>query len=451
MAGEVASIGRPAPGGPANRLMEIAGPCLFMATFLFFWITVSPFVDLTGEAVLDPSAGNSNRLNQIVSLLLFAATLAYGLAHPMRHVILQPRLLLGLLFSWFLAVSLIGAHPMFGIKAVVLAVIVTINASIYLLLPSSERQFARLLGIGTLMALALSYYGIVFKPALAIHQASELREPMNAGLWRGHFPHKNSAAAAMVVASFFGLFVWRAWSRLAGAAIVGLSVLFLLHTGGKTSSAMLPATLLVAWAFERFRFLRIPIVVGGLALFNFVAVGSAAFRPLGELVESLGIDATFTNRADIWRFAFSQLVERPLTGYGVKAFWQTSALVHGGGTIETWAVAAANGHNSYLDIALMTGIPGLALTLVWLVGLPLRHIARLPAEAQRSPLTRLYVRIWLYALFNACLESLFFEGGNMLWFTMLVAIYGFSLQGSAILATASPLRADTMVSHAQPA
>ena len=43
----------------------------------------------------------------------------------------------------------------------------------------------------------------------------------------------------------------------------------------------------MAFAFERFRFLRIPIVVGGLALFNFLAIGSAAFRPLGEFVAGL--------------------------------------------------------------------------------------------------------------------------------------------------------------------
>ncbi len=49
------------------------GTALFIAIFLFFWISINPFVDLTGEAVLDPSAGNSNRLNQIISLLLSPA------------------------------------------------------------------------------------------------------------------------------------------------------------------------------------------------------------------------------------------------------------------------------------------------------------------------------------------------------------------------------------------
>ncbi|SDA98969.1 O-antigen ligase [Sinorhizobium sp. NFACC03] len=421
---------------PADLIRVRVGTMLFMATFLFFWITTTPFIDLTGAAVLDPSAGNSNRLNQIVSLALFAGMFAYGLAHPMRGTILQPRPLLVVLYIWFMFVSAISAYPMFGIKGTVLAVMVTINASIYLLLPASERHFAKMLGIGTLFMLAVAYYGILFKPTLAIHQASELREPMNAGLWRGHFPHKNSAAAAMVIAAFFGLFVMNVWSRLAGLVIVVLSFNFLLHTGGKTSTAMLPAIVLLAWVFERFRFLRIPIVIGGVGLFNLFAVGSAVFKPLSDFVTELGIDATFTNRADIWRFAFTALAEQPITGYGFKAFWQTSELVNSGGSIETWAVAAANGHNSYLDIALTTGFPGLLLTVIWLLVLPLRNIARLAPAVEHSHLTRLYIRVWLYTIFNAGLESLFFEGGNLLWFTFLFSLYGLHLQSRAVLSVA---------------
>ncbi|MCK3778688.1 O-antigen ligase family protein [Ensifer sesbaniae] len=421
---------------PADLLRARIGTVLFMATFLFFWISTTPFIDLTGAGVLDPSAGNSNRLNQIVSLSLFAGMFAYGLAHPLRGIILQPRPLLAVLYCWFLFVSAISAYPMFGIKGTVLAVMVTINASVYLLLPASERHFAKMLGIGTLFMLAVAYYGILFKPTLAIHQASELREPMNAGLWRGHFPHKNSAAAAMVIAAFFGLFVMNVWSRLAGLAIVALSFNFLLHTGGKTSTAMLPAIVLLAWIFERFRFLRIPIVIGGVGLFNLFAVGSAVFKPLSDFVTELGIDATFTNRADIWRFAFTALAEQPITGYGFKGFWQTSELVNSGGSIETWAVAAANGHNSYLDIALTTGFPGLLLTVIWLLVLPLRNIARLAPAEEHSHLTRLYIRVWLYTIFNAGLESLFFEGGNLLWFTFLFSLYGLHLQSRAVLSVA---------------
>ncbi len=409
------------------------GSFLFMAMSLFLWISISPYSDLTGEAFLDPSAGNSNRLNQIVTLTLTAGFLGYGIMHPMRSAVLQPRALLSVSFLWFLVASLLSAHPMLGIKDVVLAILTMVNAGVYLLLPASERHFARMLAIAMLVMLGFAYFGIVFRPTLSIHQASELREPMNAGFWRGHFPHKNSAAAAMALATFFGLYIMRAWSRAAGLAIVALALLFLANTGGKTSSAMVPLILVLTFCFEKMRWLRAAIVVGGVAAFNLFSVGAAVWPSLGKLISSLGIDATFTNRADIWQFAFKAFSERPLTGYGPRAFWQTEELVHGGNTLETWAATAQSGHNSFLDIALAAGLPGLALTLCLVLLYPLRAVARLPAEDEHSPLTRLFVRMWLYALFNAGLESFFFAGGNIVWFMLIVALTGLRLQTHAVL------------------
>lgn len=426
-----------------------AGTFLFLGVFLFSWITLSPFVDLSGAVVLDQSARASSALNQLVSLGLFACMLGFGLLHPMRRIILQPRVLLGLIFAWLGFVSIIvSAYPFQGIKGMVLAVIAVVNASIFLLLPRSERHFAKLLGIGCLIVLSVAYYGILFKPALSIHRASEVLEQTNAGLWRGHFRHKNDAAVAMVVMALFGLFVMNVWSRLAGAVIVCLAFVFLVNTGGKTSTAMLPAVLVVAWLFEKVRVLRLPIVFGGVALFNLFAIGSAVIRPLGEFVTELGIDATFTNRADVWRLAFTAIAEQPLTGYGLKGFWQTSQLVNGGGSVETWAVAAAHAHNSYLEVILMMGVPGLVLTLAWLFVVPLYHIFRLDPANEHSHLTRLFIRIWLYVIFHACLESLFFEGANPLWLTFLIAIYGLSLQTSAVLRPAPHPKPQGIVAHA---
>ena len=57
---------------------------LFVALSLFYWISLSPFVDLTGDSVFDPSAGASNRLNQIVTLGLFAGILLHGYRHDLR-------------------------------------------------------------------------------------------------------------------------------------------------------------------------------------------------------------------------------------------------------------------------------------------------------------------------------------------------------------------------------
>lgn len=53
------------------------------------------------------------------------------------------------------------------------------------------------------------------------------------------------------------------------------------------------------------------------------------------------------------------------------------------------------------------------LTAIWLLVLPLCNIARLAPAEEHSHLTRLYIRVWLYTIFNAGLESLFFEGATL--------------------------------------
>jgi len=433
---------------PTTSVAGGVGALLFVAIFLFFWITTTPYVDLTGAASVDPSAGNSNVVNQLVTLVLSAGLIAFGLSSPLRRTIMQPRGLLVLLFAWFILVSALSAHPDIALKRIVLAILVCVNASVFLLLPQSDRHFGKLLGLATLIMLGFAYFGVIALPTRAIHQASEIREPMNAGFWRGQFPHKNVAAAVMVMAVFFGLFVHSAGQRLAGIAIIVLSVVFLLHTGGKTSTAALPGVLILAWIFERWKRTRALIGIAGIALFNILAVGSAVFEPIRSLITAAGIDATFTNRTDIWRFAFSAIAQKPFTGYGFQSFWQTEELVYSGGNVETWAVAAYNGHNGYLDTLLTTGIPGLVLTLIWLLFLPLRDIGRADKAANNPALTRLFVRVWLYGIYTACVESMFFQSGSPLWFAFLFAVFGLRLQANASIVSPTPSQGRLTVAHA---
>jgi O-antigen ligase len=262
-------------------------------------------------------------------------------------------------------------------------------------------------------------------------------EPELAGLWRGFFGHKNVAAPAMVFTAFAGIYVMARWSRIVGLAMIALALYFLFRTGGKTSLAMVPAVLVVAWAFERWRGLRYPIAIGGLGLFNLFALGSAVWPAVQDFVGSLGIDASFTERVDIWRFALSHIGDHLLLGYGFQSFWQTGSLVYGGGLLETWAVTAANSHNGYLEAVINGGIPGLILVVMWIVVRPVGDLARAQETDNDPLLTRLFLRIWLYGIFAASLESSFFVNSGPVWFTVLVGMFGLHYQGRGRLAEAS--------------
>jgi O-antigen ligase len=408
----------------------ILGPPLFMAILLFYLVTLTPFIDLSTANATDPATEKSNAFNQIVFLALTAGLWLTVFTSPVRYLAVRPRRPLLATLLWFAIVSVISAHPDLALKRVVLAALTIVNAGIFLLLPRSERQFAGMLALCCLGTLALAYLGVALWPQLAIHQASEIREPMNAGLWRGHFAHKNVAAAAMVVMSFSGLYLYGTGRRLVGGVITLLSVAFLTQTGGKSASMALPAILVVAWIFERWRAIRFPMVFLGLAAFNTITIGSSISPAMRSLVASLGFDPTFTNRIDIWRTGIAAVADKPLTGYGFQLFWQTDEMVYKTGA-ENWASAAFNGHNAYLDAAITTGIPGLILTLALLVWMPMRNVARAEARDNDPALTRLFIRIWLYGVFVACVESLFFQSGSLIWFLFVVSVFGLRLQASA--------------------
>src|SRR5690606_32384489 len=211
---------------------------LFFAVMAYYWITLVPFQDLSLASNLDPWAGNSNLVNQVVAIALFGALATFALVHPLRREIGQPRLLLLLLLGWFAVTALLSDDPSTALRRVVMAAMIIVSAPIFLLLPRNEQHFARLIGTALAALLGLAYFGVVFLPQLSIHQATDVVEPLLAGDWRGFFSHKNITAPAMAFTIFGGLFVWTRWSKFLGGALVVGALVFLFNTGGKTSLGM---------------------------------------------------------------------------------------------------------------------------------------------------------------------------------------------------------------------
>jgi O-antigen ligase len=424
----------------ASGAAALGRALLFFVIIAYYWVSLAPFQDLSLASSADPWAGNSNLVNQAVAMVLFAVLLVFALNHPLRREIAQPRLLLIGLLGWFVVTSMLADDPSTALRRVVMAAMIVVSASIVLLLPRNAEHFAKLFGTALAALLALAYFGVIFLPNLSIHQASDVVEPLLAGDWRGYISHKNVTAPAMAFTMFGGMFVWARWSKLMGAVLVLGAFVFLYNTGGKTSLGMVPLILVASWAFERWRPLRMPLALGGVVLVNLVTVGSSVWEPMAKFVSSLGIDASFTERVDIWSLAFSAIAERPLTGYGISGFWQTSSLVYGGGQLETWAVNAANAHNAYLETAMAAGIPGLILVVFWLIIGPVRDANRASASDNDPILTRLFTRIWLYGLYASCVESFFFANSGPIWITILIGVFGLRYQHrSQLVPVAAPV------------
>jgi O-antigen ligase len=393
---------------------SVIGSILFIALFLFVAISLNPFYDLTVMSSAAIETDNSNRLNQILFILLPLGAFGCGLATSMRGTFLQPRLLLFVLFLWLVFISLMSNHMFNSLKALFVTSLIVLGANAAVLLPRSETHFAKLLAICALACIGLSYYGVKFMPFYSIHSAADVTETIHAGLWRGYFPHKNNAAAAMVLFAFCGIFIMRTWSKIVG---------------------MLPAILLLAWIFENFPFLRMPLSFLGVATLNLIAVGAALSPGFAQFVTDLGVDATFTGRSDIWKLASSAISEFPMTGFGLKSFWRTTEMVYGGEGLETWAIQASHAHNSYVELMLIGGLPALILSLLWFFAVPLRSFAKMKAEGRKlTHAGRLFLRIWLYMIFTVSLESLFFEssaGYIIGWFLFCMALFGIRYEAYA--------------------
>ncbi|MDA4805321.1 hypothetical protein NY486_05360, partial [Enterobacter hormaechei] len=80
--------------------------------------------------------------------------------------------------------------------------------------------------------------------------------------------------------------------------------------------------------------------------------------------------------------------------------------------------------------------------------LPLRDIGRADKAANNPALTRLFVRVWLYGIYTACVESMFFQSGSPLWFAFLFAVFGLRLQANASIVSPTPSQDRLTVAHA---
>lgn len=415
-----------ATGRPALA-SALRGP-VYVGILLLAWISTAPF---KGSYAVDP-AESSNLANQIAfsltAVLALAVAAASGAGRPARAY-LRPSWLLFL--GWMGFGVLTSLNPDISMRALRFSLVVLAIGGAAVLLPEGRRRFAALTGAAVLIVLFVCYAGLVLVPDIAIHSAADPLEPEHAGSWRGLFDHKNVAGAMMVIFLFVGIHVARAGPRGLGLAVALLAGLFLFQTGSKTSMALAPAILLIAWACARIDNLamRLLLTLTPLAVLMTATLGSVLFAPVGELLQALSPGQTFTGRTEIWKFAFDRLWERPLTGYGFEGFWGSDfvrqAEIREGET--GIAQGMVHGHSGYVDLAIGMGLPGFALGLTILVVLPLVDFHRAVRLKANREMAFLFLCIWLFAIYSACLESFFFRRADPVWFAMLLSVLGLRL------------------------
>jgi O-antigen ligase len=409
---------------PAIDLDTLVRSLLFIAVFLSAWISFHPFVDLSEppQAVVE----GGDLANQLGFSGMFLAFALWTFCHDPRRILLVLHPVLIAVIAWCFLSVVASWEPATAGRRLVFALIVMSLAAMVLLLPKNLRHFSDLMSITVLIVLAACYLGVLLLPQYAIHHATDFLEPEHDGSWRGVFPHKNDAGATMVLFVFVGLYVARVRNFALGMTIVVLSSIFLGFSQSKTAIGVLPIALLLSAIIARSRgpAIGVILVVGGLLAFNLFSVGTVMFEPVRKLVEAIMPDATFTGRTEIWELGLRAVEARPITGYGYSTFWGTEQVVYGMGETVTWANAASDAHNAYLNLALTIGIPGMVLVVLWVIVVPIMDFCRRSPDADTTALQTLFLRVCLYGAYASCFESSILQQVGEVWFFFMTSTFG---------------------------
>lgn len=400
---------------------------LFTLIFLLFWVTVRPFTDLRDPSVL-LAEEQGNILQQLVSLSLFAASGLYLLSNRQIALkMLSPLLIL--LLGWQFVTVFTSDYSAIAFRRYVFSITAIVTAMAWVLLPENTQHFQKMIKYLSLFVLLLSYFGVIFMPEVSIHNMAEVLELVNAGSWRGHFSHKNIAGPAMIVLIIYNLYLLRRDDFLIPAINIILATIFLIYSNNKTSIGLVLIALLVAQIIRTVRILPLQLLAFfiPIGLMAALTVGTVLNLTLYDLVSSLISDPSFTGRTDVWKFAFEQLRAHPWIGFGFDTFWNMSNLVNGGYDIETWAARAGHAHNGYINLALSSGAIGVILFAVWMLFSPLLDYNRSQKNGNDPALATMYLRIWVFMMLYANLESPFFAPRGQVWFSLLAAVLALRL------------------------
>lgn len=422
---EARSLGRVLREGLAGlNAVQVARCLVAVAALLLVLVTLDPFPDLRNPDAATVVSGRMALAYVAWGLLAAVAVLLVaGSDAPALKTLVTPLHLC--LVGWLLINIVLSEASGVSMQRFVLLVSMTSLAVLLPLLPPTQRSFNLCLGAAALVLLALCYLGVVLAPHYSIHTALDIGEPQLAGDWRGSFGHKNVASPVMTILVYVGIYLCAVGSFVMGPAIAALAGVFLIFTGGKTSSVLCLAIYALAslvyvtpslWLKRIICF--VPLIV-----MNLLTVGSVLSPALGTVTRLLPLDPTFTGRSAIWEFALAAVAEKPITGHGYAAFWDDVTARQTAQGAE-WATSAAHSHNSYLDLAVTIGLPGLLLVILIFVLAPLGNFQSAQTHNRSSALAKLFLTVWLFGLYYGATETFLLERQNPIWFMFALSVAG---------------------------
>lgn len=427
MSGSSGSAGHAAPN--RQKPVHLTASVLAYLAFCLLMLSLRPFGAVS--LFIEEEGVDGDRLNQIGFFIAGTITLL-GLV-----TLVNRRLLSTFLTPAWLAVAgvllisvIVAPEPEDATRSVALTLIGMMIAASIVLLPPDEKAFQRIAATAILTVLAVSYIGVTILPDVAIHGSSKY-EPQHAGLWHGHFSHKNVAGPVMSVFVMFGIYLWRSKLHLAGAIITVLALLFVIQTGSKTTNGLLPIAIAVVFAG---RIVGLPQLTIGLyvtvvAIMTGLTLGTIYSDNWASYAEAFIGDPTFSGRVTLWQYGLENVGKNLWFGTGYDSFWGTSTVRDLEFPFDqAWDFRGiVHGHSNFVDMAVTTGLFGF-LILFWVLYLaPVINYLKACRVHANSNLADLFMMILVFMTLLSFLESFFLRRIDPIWLMMFMAVAGLQL------------------------
>lgn len=276
------------------------------------------------------------------------------------------------------------------------------------------KGFIETIGILIVLQASSSALLIAYDPDLGV---------MGGGEWQGIFAHKNELGLAMVlgIATFACLGdEWRGIRRTLRILVLLCMMLLVLGSRSATSfSVALALALIVPLAFwSRDRNSVKPAIVGGSLLAVPIVASLVTGVGANTLLGFLGRDTSLSGRSDLWQILITDIWQKPALGYGYGVYWSPNGpaahyllrLIH-------WNPGMA--HNGFLEVALNTGLFGVAALLLLLAVAVTRASAMFWQGRDRTSAWPFFAIV--YVILSNFSEASFERRHNIHWIVFVAA------------------------------
>jgi O-antigen ligase len=392
-----------------------------LATIALSAVTLLGLFDWVLSVRSGAGTGEGNALKQ--GLYVLALLIAMASTQPTklpRGLLVLPYSMLALLI-WCVASMIWSIDPGVTLRRLMLTIFVIWSIFLAVETAGYERSVAifRIVLIGSV---ALSLIAVFAMPEIGKHQTDTATDPGITGAWRGVLGQKNYAGAVAATTILLFLFDARKISKPAAWTAIGMALALLLGSHSKTSLAIAVGAIVAGWGLARyrdiFRLFFVPLLAVVVVAISLV-IGSRWDSFANGIIKD---QDAFTGRGHIWVPVARFVGDHPMFGAGYGAFWNV-----GGGRepihqyTTGWVTSdAASAHNGYLEILAQLGIPGLILTVLAFLLLPIIRLViteRLP----RGPVA-LIIAILLFCMGHNLTESSFLERGIIVHVILVFAV-----------------------------